>query len=152
MTSPPDPPVEDRLPAQDASDLPEPETQQPRRATEPQRRDLVVRRAPRVGVFLVIGAVLGVLAAFVVTVTGPQNPDFTFGTIFGFFVVVLAMPGVAVGGLVWLVLDRLSKRRAYTVHAEAVEDPSQADLALDAHDLQQWHERWKDGDRDSDPR
>jgi len=117
-----------------------------------EHRDLVVRRAPKVQVFLLGGAALGVLAALVVALTGRQNPEFTFGSVFGYFVVVFGIIGVGVAGLVWLFLDRRSRKHARTVHARAVTDPAEADYAVDPSDLQQWREKWDNEGRDDDAR
>ncbi|MDI3330725.1 MAG: hypothetical protein QJR09_08315 [Micrococcus sp.] len=117
-----------------------------------EHRDLVVRRAPKVQVFLLGGALLGVLAALVVALIGPANPEFTLGSIFGYFVVIFGIIGVGVGGLVWLALDRRSRKHARTVHARAVTDPAAADYAVDPSDLQQWREKWDNEGRDDDAR
>ena len=118
----------------------------------PEQREFVVRRAPRIGVFMASGAALGLIAALLVTTCGPQNPEFTFATTFGFFFVLFAVVGAALGSLVWLVLDRRSRKKMYTVHAESVQDPSQADVALRGTDVQQWRDRWENEDRDSQAR
>jgi hypothetical protein len=115
-------------------------------------RVLVVRRAPKVQVFLIGGAVLGAIAALLVSVFGEANPEFTFGSTFGYFLVLFGIVGVAVGALVWLVLDRRSKKRTYRVTAEAVEDYDEADYAVQDHDLQQWTDKWENGNRDHDAR
>lgn len=141
MTSAPDGPADDPAvhptrPAQDALE----------------HRELVVRRAPKVQVFLLGGALLGVIVALVVALVGQENPEFTFGSVFGYFVVLFGIIGVGVGGLVWLALDRRSRKRAYTVHARAVTDPADADYAVDPADLQQWREKWDTEGRDDDAR
>ena len=137
MTSAPDGPADD--PARPAPDALE-------------HRDLLVRRAPRVQVFLLGGALLGAIAALAVAATGSDNPEFTFGSTFGYFLVVFGIVGVAVGALVWLVLDRRSRKRAYTVHARAVTDAAEADWAVDSGDLQQWSQKWEDEGRENDAR
>lgn len=118
----------------------------------PRQREFVVRRAPRIGVFMAAGAVLGVVAALLVTTFGPENPEFSFATTFGFFLVLFAVAGAALASLVWLVLDRRSKKQMYTVHAEAVQDPAQADVALRGTDVRAWRDRWENEDRDSQAR
>ena len=111
-----------------------------------------MRRAPKIGVFMACGAALGLIAALLVTTFGPRNPEFTFATTFGFFFVLFAVVGAALGSLVWLVLDRRSKNNMYTVHAEAVQDPAQADMTLRGSDVQAWRNRWENEDRDSQAR
>jgi hypothetical protein len=115
-------------------------------------RVLVVRRAPKVQVFLVGGAVLGALVALLVAVFGEANPEFSFGSTLGYFLVIFGIIGVGVGGLVWLVLDRRSKKHTYRVTAEAVEDYGEADYAVQDQDLQQWTDKWENGNRDHDAR
>lgn len=117
-----------------------------------ERRTLVVRAAPKVQVFLVGGAVLGVIAALISTALGGENDEFSFGSLFGYFVVLFGIAGVALGALVWLVLDRRSKKHTYTVTAEAVEDYEDADYAVQDHDLRQWTEKWENDDRDHNAR
>lgn len=115
-------------------------------------RTLVVRRAPKVQVFLIGGALLGVIVALLVTAFGEANPEFTFGSTFGYFLVIFGILGVGVGAIVWLVLDRRSKKRTYTVTAQSVESYEDADYAVQDHDLQQWTDKWENGERDQDAR
>ncbi|MEV4900319.1 hypothetical protein AB0K08_03135 [Citricoccus sp. NPDC055426] len=117
-----------------------------------EHRTLVVRRAPKVQVFLVGGALLGVLAALISTALGGENEDFTFGALFGYFVVLFGILGVALGAVVWLVADRRSKKRTYTVTAEVVEDYEDADYAVQDHDLQQWSDKWENDGRENNAR
>lgn len=106
-------------------------------------RTLVVRRAPKVQVFLVGGAVLGMVAALIATSVGGENEDFTFGSLFGYFLVLFGIAGVAIGAIVWLVLDRRSRKHTYTVTAEVVEDYEDADYAVQDEDFRQWTDKWE---------
>lgn len=81
-----------------------------------------MRRAPRIGVFLTVGALLGVLVALVLTfATGEEatSPltDVTYSSmqVFGFLALIGVAVGLAVGGFVALLFDRASRRRARTV-------------------------------------
>ncbi|WP_313823797.1 hypothetical protein [Citricoccus sp.] len=116
------------------------------------RRTLVVRRAPKVQMFLIGGALLGVIVALLVTAVGEANPEFTFGSTFGYFLVIFGVLGVGAGALVWLVLDRRSKKHTYTVTAQSVDRYEDADYAVQDHDLQQWTDKWENGERDQDAR
>ncbi|MEW1981427.1 hypothetical protein AB0333_10915 [Citricoccus sp. NPDC079358] len=116
------------------------------------RRTLVVRRAPKVQMFLIGGALLGVIVALLVTAFGEANPEFTFGSTFGYFLVIFGILGVGVGAIVWLVLDRRSKKHTYTVTAQSVESYEDADYAVQDHDLQQWTDKWENGERDQNAR
>ncbi|MFT4469226.1 tripartite tricarboxylate transporter TctB family protein [Arthrobacter sulfonylureivorans] len=93
------------------------------RQADPERRDVTVRRAPRFVPFVLIWAVLGVVAAAISAYTGPENPDFTRGTIFAFLAVLFALAGILIGSLLFLVIDRISVKRAKT--ATAVAEPGQ---------------------------
>ena len=93
--------------------------------SDPQRRSVRVRRAPKVGVFLLIGAVLGALVAIVAVNVTP--PDATVPKIqaIGFLILLLAPVGALVLGVFALLLDRIAERRARTVEVELVESGRQ---------------------------
>ena len=91
-----------------------------------------IRRAPRVAVFLVLGAVLGVVVALVLTGLGHVNPRVGFGATWGYLCLLCVPAGLVVGAIVSLVLDRVSRHRARLVmveHAtvEAESDEPEAD-------------------------
>jgi ABC-type Fe3+-siderophore transport system permease subunit len=80
---------------------------------------VTVRRVPRHGVFLVLGAVLGVLVAAVLTFTfqGTQEPSaagvqYTAMQVFGFLALAGIAVGLLLGGAVALLLDRTVGRRS----------------------------------------
>lgn len=78
-----------------------------------------VRRAPRLPVFLVLGAVLGAIATLIVTATAGQvDPKVGFGASFGYFCLYGVPVGIVVGAMVGLLLDRRSHTRARVVTAE----------------------------------
>lgn len=78
-----------------------------------------VRRSPRYGVFLLLGAALGVVAAMVLTLafqgTTEASPNsgiqYSNMQVFGFVTLICAPIGVAIGGAVALILDRAVGRR-----------------------------------------
>ncbi|HEX5856911.1 MAG TPA: potassium transporter Trk [Microbacterium sp.] len=82
-----------------------------------------VRRAPRYGAFLVVGAIVGVLAALILTFVynGTRTPSeltnvsYSQGQVFGFLALVLGTVGVLIGGIVALVIDRTIGRRSRSV-------------------------------------
>ena len=74
-----------------------------------------IRRAPRIGVFLIFGAMLGALVTLVLTSLFEPDPKVGFLATFAYFCLYGIPAGLALGGLVALVLDRLSTRRARTV-------------------------------------
>jgi hypothetical protein len=102
--------------------------------SDPQRRQVRVRRAPKVGVFLLIGAVLGALVAVVAVNVTP--PDATVPKIqaIGFLVLLLAPIGALVVGVFALVLDRVAERRARTVEVELIESGRSASAGVRPED------------------
>ena len=77
-----------------------------------------VRRSPRIANFLLAGALLGVVVAFVLTVVFPANSEFPASQVFGLLLLAGIALGGAFGGAVALVLDRVLARRAREVEAE----------------------------------
>ncbi|WP_430647284.1 hypothetical protein [Agromyces sp. GXS1127] len=79
---------------------------------------VTVRRSPRYGSFLLLGAALGVLVALVLTFAFPENPDFDRGQVFGFLLLWCGAGGLALGGAAALVIDRVLAKRRGTAVAE----------------------------------
>ena len=73
------------------------------------KTDVTIRRAPRIWSFMITGAFVGVIAAFVITVSTPVDPSVGFGSTFGFFALFGFGIGLIVGGLVGVFLDRATK-------------------------------------------
>jgi drug/metabolite transporter (DMT)-like permease len=93
-----------------------------------------VRRAPKISVFLILGAGLGVLVAMILTFafngTSEASPntgvEYSQSQVFGFLVLVCAPIGLALGGIVALIFDRRSRRHTHEVtvdHASVHVDP-----------------------------
>jgi hypothetical protein len=74
-----------------------------------------IRRAPKFSVFVVIGALVGVLTALILTASFPIDPKVGFGPIFGYFAIYGFVGGILLGCLVALVFDRILSRSAKTV-------------------------------------
>lgn len=89
--------------------------------------DVSIRRAPKIGVFLILGAMVGLLVTLILTSLFRADPNVGFAASFAYFCLYGVPAGVALGGLVALVLDAISKRRTRTVrvaHDEITEgDP-----------------------------
>lgn len=89
--------------------------------------EVSIRRAPRLARFLILGAGLGAVVAFVFTALAPPEKDVAFGTVFGFLLVVAVPVGLALGAVVAVLLDRRSLRRATTVVAGKIEVQTEPD-------------------------
>lgn len=94
-----------------------------------------LRRSPRYGVFLALGAGLGILVALVLTFAAGGAKDtssmtgvsYTTTQVFGFLCLFAIPIGMAVGASVALLLDRMLARRAREVrvsHDRVHIDPS----------------------------
>lgn len=101
-------------------DQPDLERQAPRTPTR-----VTIRRAPRMGAFLFLGAALGLVVTLFLTGLYPADPNVGFAALFGYFALYGVPAGTVLGALVGLVLDRVSRRRTRTVDAERtdVESP-----------------------------
>lgn len=74
-----------------------------------------VRRVPRYGVFMVLGAALGALVALILTFTGGGGPtssgvQYSTGQVLGFALLYLVPVGIALGVGVAILLERLARR------------------------------------------
>ncbi|MDY0908000.1 potassium transporter Trk [Microbacterium sp. CFBP9034] len=97
-----------------------------------------VRRAPKMSVFLLLGAALGVLAAMILTFAFDGSSDvspntglvYSQGQVFGFLTLVCVPVGLALAAVVALLLDRRSRSHTReiivdheSVQVEQFEDP-----------------------------
>ncbi|GAA1538559.1 hypothetical protein [Brevibacterium picturae] len=94
--------------------------------------DVAVRRSPKYSVFMGIGAILGVLVAGVLTLfVDPEAmpTGYTVAKGAGLLLLVLAVGGLFIGGVVALILDWTGRRKShkYRVDAEIdmVDDPKE---------------------------
>ena len=89
-----------------------------------------LHRAPRYTNFMILGAILGVLSALILTVIYPENTDFSRAQVFGFLLLAGVAGGVALGSVIALILDRVVGRRSRTVVADRLgRSESRADQA-----------------------
>jgi hypothetical protein len=77
-----------------------------------------IRRAPKLGVFLILGALAGMLATLILTSLYPADPAVGFAATFGYFLLFGVPAGLVVGAAIGLILDRVSLRRVRTVTVE----------------------------------
>jgi hypothetical protein len=80
--------------------------------------EVSVRRAPKVPVFLVLGALLGFFVTLILTGLFPTDPTVGFPATFGYFLLYGVPAGVVLGALIALVLDRVSVHRAKNIMVE----------------------------------
>jgi len=82
-----------------------------------------VRRAPKISVFLLAGAALGVVVAMILTFTFDGSTEispntglvYSQGQVFGFLILVCVPIGLVVAAVAALAFDRRSRRRAREV-------------------------------------
>jgi len=96
---------------------------------------VTMRRAPRYPRFIVLGAGLGAIVAYILTAAFPVDPLVGFAALFGYFALIGVSAGAAIGGLTAIVLDTVATRRAKTMGAErTVVDPTPEDVEGDLED------------------
>jgi hypothetical protein len=88
----------------------------------PSQRQITVRRAPKYLPFLVAGGLLGVIAAAIFGYGGNVPDGYTRESAFGYFLILFGAAGVLLGGVVVLIVDRLSIRRARRATVEELPD------------------------------
>lgn len=81
-------------------------------------QDVKIRRAPKIGAFLVVGGLIGMLTTLVLTSLFPADPNVGFIALFAYFSLFGIPAGVVLGALLALILDRSSRRRARDAVAE----------------------------------
>lgn len=93
----------------------------------PRPDEMRIRRAPRIGMFLLAGAVLGAVVTLALTLAfwtgadaGPGLGEVGFGARLAYFLVFGIPAGLVVGALVALVLDRMSSRSSRMVSVERI--------------------------------
>lgn len=90
----------------------------------PETVEATVRRVPRYGVFMGIGVVVGIIVAGILTMVGSYEPSdaanvvYPPGQVFGFLLLWTVPIGLALGGVVGLILERVSRRHDRTVRVE----------------------------------
>jgi len=87
----------------------------------PVQAQVVLRRSPRYNHFMILGAVVGAVAALILTFAFPANPTYDRGQVFGYLLLVGVAVGVGLGALVALILDRIVGRKGTSVIADWVE-------------------------------
>jgi ATP/ADP translocase len=86
---------------------------------------VTIRRSPRFLRFFIVGLIVGVFAALVLTVVFPADGQYTVLQVFGFMLLITLSVGGALGLVVALILDRTIGKRSITTEAtrETVGNP-----------------------------
>jgi hypothetical protein len=79
--------------------------------------EVTIRRAPRIGTFLVVGAMVGLLGTLIATSLFPADENVGFAASFAYFCLYGIPAGVVLFAIPALILDWRSRRRARTVTA-----------------------------------
>jgi hypothetical protein len=77
--------------------------------------EVSIRRAPRIGVFLIVGAMLGALVTLILTSLFPVDPLVGFAATYAYFCLFGIPAGLTLGAAIALLLDLISRRRTRTV-------------------------------------
>lgn len=94
------------------------------------RRSVRVRRTPKFANFALLGALVGTVIAFVLTIAIPPDaeyararglPEYSQLQVFGFLLLIGVVVGIAVALTVAILLDRRNDRRGRTVEADKVD-------------------------------
>ncbi|WP_083709998.1 hypothetical protein [Leifsonia sp. ALI-44-B] len=102
-------------PAQAPAPQPEPDFVE---TLEDADEEIVIRRSPRYLNFILLGALLGAIVAFVLTLVFPENPDYSRIQVFGFLLLVCGVIGIALLSLVAILLERTVGRRVMRARAD----------------------------------
>jgi hypothetical protein len=89
------------------------------------KTEVKIRRAPKLSVFIIIGAALAAIATLILTSLQPADPKIGFAATFGYFLLFGVPIGVVLGAAVGLIVDRVSiaRSRTVTVEREVVGEP-----------------------------
>lgn len=85
------------------------------------RTTIVVRRSPKYARLLILGLVVGILTAAILTVSFPASAEFSQGQVFGFLALICAAIGAGLFGLIAIILDRTVGRKGREMPADKVE-------------------------------
>ena len=92
----------------------------------PETDQVKIRRAPKFGAFLAVGAVVGFIATLILTSLFPTDPSVGLPATVAYFSLYGVSAGLVLGALVALILDRRSSKRAKSVsavHEEVLAEP-----------------------------
>ena len=84
---------------------------------EPREEEMLVRRAPKLAPFVLLGIAVGLIGTLLATSFFPADPSVGFAVLAGYFSLYGVTAELVLGILVWLVLDRRSKREEKSARA-----------------------------------
>ncbi|WP_261624732.1 hypothetical protein [Nesterenkonia marinintestina] len=87
-----------------------------------QNRQLTVRPMPRLVPFLAAGVGAAFVVAVIVVLSTGRSEDYSMAASIGYVTFVLSLPGLTLGAVAWLLLERRSRGRGREVTARRVED------------------------------
>lgn len=79
--------------------------------------------SPKFWPFMGVGAGLGIVIAVVAALIGPESAEFSRGSVAGFFAIGFGVAGVMLAGIVFLIVDRITLKRARRGVAVPTGDP-----------------------------
>ena len=100
----------------------------------PETDQVKIRRAPKFGAFLAVGAVAGFIATLILTSLFPTDPSVGLPATVAYFSLYGVSAGVVLGAVVALILDRRSSKRAKSVsavHEEVVAEPQAEEVEVE---------------------
>ncbi len=100
------------------SDTENPAERTPETPADVETQQVRIRRAPKLGVFLVLGALVGAFVTLILTSLFPADPNVGFAASFAYFCLYGVPAGVLIGALVGLAFDRRSVKKARTITVE----------------------------------
>lgn len=86
---------------------------------------VTIRRSPRLSAFVVVFGLIGFLGTLILTGLYEADPSIGFGTLFAYFSLYGITGSIALGIVVWLILDLRSRRqevRTVMARDESTED------------------------------
>lgn len=81
-----------------------------------------LRRSPKFSAFVAVSAVVGFFITLILTSLFPADPSLGFAALFAYFALYGVTGTVALGVVLWLILDRRSRRTAVEVTMEREEN------------------------------
>jgi hypothetical protein len=92
------------------------------KASTPDKHEVQLRRSPKLMAFILVSGLFGFFATAIVTGLYPADPSIGFIALFAYFALFGVSGSIALGVMVWLVIDMRSKKRMTVVAMERQSD------------------------------